>query len=239
MNKLIVCNQKMFLSYDEALQLKEDLLSFNNEDFVICPNFINMNIYKDFNVCAQNCFYENSGSFTGEVSPYHLSLLGVKYVLIGHCERREFETEESINKKVKKCLNNFLTPIICIGESYYDNQMHKTSSVLKKQITTALKDVSDSEIPIIVAYEPSWVIGKNKSLTKDEIEDSCLFIKKVLKDLSISNYKILYGGSINENNIAKIQTDLVDGYLIGNACCDINKLKTIIKCINSVNINNK
>ena len=129
MEKIIVCNQKMFLTYDEAKVLMNELKDENNENLIVAPNFLNMKLFKDFNLCAQNCHYENAGARTGEVSPYHLSLVGVKYVLLGHSERREVEDDYLINKKVVSATKNSLIPILCIGETYLDNQMHRTHYV--------------------------------------------------------------------------------------------------------------
>lgn len=234
MGKILVCNQKMFLTYDEAKELRNELIDYNNDNLIIAPNFLNMKLYKDFNLCAQNCHYEVNGAYTGEVSCYHLNLIGVRYVLIGHSERRIYDDDKIINKKVRSALANALIPIICIGESYLDNQMCRTSRVLKKQIIEALKDV-DLDSEIVIAYEPTWVIGKKITLNKTLIEDASTYIKKVLKELGYNNYKLLYGGSVSLENIKSIVTDEVDGYLLGSSSCNINEIKDIIKCINNVN----
>ena len=234
MKKILVCNQKMFLTYDEAKELRDELINYNNDNLIIAPNFLNMKLYKSFNLCSQNCFYEVNGAYTGEVSCYHLNLIGVKYVLIGHSERRIYDDNKIINKKIKSALSNALTPIICIGESYLDNQMCRTSSVLKKQVVEALKDV-DLNSEIIIAYEPTWVIGKKVTLNKSIIDDVSSYIKKVLNELGYNNYKLLYGGSVSLENIKSIITDKVDGYLLGSSSCNINEVKEIIKCINNVN----
>ena len=233
MEKIIVFNQKMFLTYDEAKVLMNELKDENNENFIVAPNFLNMKLFKDFNLCAQNCHYENAGARTGEVSPYHLSLVGVKYVLLGHSERREVEDDYLINKKVVSATKNSLIPILCIGETYLDNQMHRTSEVLKKQLKIALTSVDKDSI-FYVAYEPRWLIGGKNTLTKNEIEDSVKYIKKILTELGFKNNKILYGGSVNKSNIDLILSNNVDGYLLGNASCNIDELKYIINCIKSV-----
>lgn len=222
----------MFLSYNDAIKLSVDLLKYK-KDLIICPNFLNINIFKDYTLCSQNAHYENDGAYTAEVSPMHLKNIGINYVLLGHSERRSFDTDEIINKKVISALNNDITPIICIGETMIDRNMNRTSEIIKKQIVKALKGV-DKEKEIILAYEPRWLIGGNKTLSKDEILDTYKFIVKILKDLKIDKYKILYGGSVTDENISSILLNELDGYLIGKACCDVDSLDNIIKCIKSV-----
>lgn len=134
--------------------------------------------------------------------------------------------------KVKACLKHTITPIICIGETRLENEMMKTSEVLKRQITKALKDITlDKLDEIIIAYEPVHKIGSGSSLTREEIEDTASYIRKVLEELKIDNYKLLYGGSVNKENIEEISTDMIDGYLLGGASVKKEELKNIVKCI--------
>ena len=230
MCKIIVCNQKMFLTYDDAKELSDSLKKYNDENLIVCPNFINMDLYSDFNVCAQNCHYENEGAYTGEVSAYHLKLKGVKYVLLGHSERRDIDTDLIINKKVMNAVKNNLVPILCVGETLSERSLNKTSEILRKQLNTGLKNVNKIS-NIIVAYEPRWLIGGTNVLTISEIKDTYEYISKVLKQIGMQNYKILYGGSVTDENIKDIMLDELDGYLIGSACTNIDKLDKIIKCI--------
>ena len=220
----------MFLNRDEAKELSDKLSIYNDDNLIICPNMLNIDIYNEYNVCAQNCHFEDTGAYTGEVSALHLKQIGVKYVLLGHSERRCYDDNKIINKKIKTAIKNGLIPILCIGETYYDKELNKTSEVLKRQLTTALKGV-DKKDEVIVAYEPSWVIGTGKSLNKKEIEDTYLFIKKVLNNIAIQNYKILYGGSVTENNIKNILSNKLDGYLVGSSSTSFDNMEKIIKCI--------
>lgn len=228
MNKIVVCNQKMFLTYEEAKELSKKLSKYNDDNLIICPNFLNMDVYSSYNIGAQDCYYEDTGSFTGEISPYHLSLKGVKYVIIGHSERRCYDDDKVINKKVLAAQRNKLVPILCIGETKYDRDLHRTAEAIRKQLTIGLKNVKDK---IYIAYEPAWLIGKNKSLNIKEIEDTCAYIRKILKGMNITNYKLLYGGSVTDETIEGIISDKLDGYLVGTACCDIGMIEKIIKCI--------
>ena len=165
-----------------------------------------------------------------------MSLRGIKYVLVGHSERRKYDTEVDINNKVSAILKNNMTPILCIGETKIDKELRRTSEVLKKQLLTAIDKIDfQNENEIIVAYEPVWAIGSNQYLSKEEIEDTLEYIKKLLIQNNVLNYKLLYGGSINDKNIKEILSDKVDGYLIGNTSVDKVLLNNIVKCINSVN----
>lgn len=238
MKKLLVCNHKMFLTHDEALMLKNSMddTDFSSMDLVVCPSYLNFDLFDNYNVGAQNCHYEDKGAYTGEVSAYDLNLRGIKYAIVGHAERRMYESNEDINKKVSSILRNMMTPILCVGETKIEKELMRTSEVLKKQLYTALDNITFGEDDeIIVAYEPVWAIGNEETLSKEEIEDTLDYIRKLLKQKDISNYKLLYGGSITASNIKSILSDKADGYLLGNASVNANELKEIIKCINSVN----
>ena len=230
MSKLVVCNQKMYLTRKEAKELSEQLTNYNWDNLIICPNMLNIDLYDEYNICAQNCHFENNGAYTGEVSAFHLKQIGVKYVLLGHSERRCYDDDKIINKKVKAVIKNDLIPILCIGETYYERELNKTGEVLKRQLLAGLKSIN-KESNIIIAYEPSWVIGTKKSLGKKDIEDTSLYIKKILNSMGLEKYKILYGGSVTDNNIKNILTDKIDGYLIGASSVNFDSIKKIIKCI--------
>lgn len=232
MNKLVVCNQKMFLSYDEAKHLQQEMMDIDYNKLIVCPSYLNIGLFKDFNLGAQDCFYEDNGSFTGLVSSYHLSLIGVKYVIVGHSENRDKNSDEEINLKVKSILRNSMIPILCIGETKIEKDMRRTSEVLKRQITSALKNVVlDNFQEIILAYEPRWIIGTNYQITKNEIIDSVRYIKKLLENIGINKYKVIYGGNIHSKNILSIDNDDLDGYLLGSASISSDEIKEIIKCI--------
>ena len=231
MNKLIVCNHKMFLTYDEALNLKNNIDNLNiTGSVIICPNILYLNLFKEYNLGVQDCHSEITGAYTSMVSPYHLSLIGIKYSIVGHSDIRDIYDDNAINKKLKAVLNNSMTPILCIGETQYDRQLNKTIVVLKKQLTTALSNV-DLELgqELIVAYEPRWIINSNLQMLKEDIIDVFKYIKKILEELGISNYKILYGGNINKDNIKLIDNNIIDGYLLGHSSVDISELSEILK----------
>ncbi len=234
MNKLVVCNQKMFLTYDEASMLKKqmDEVDFSSVNLIVCPSILNLDIFKNYTIGSQDCFYEDKGAYTGEVSAYDLSFKNVKYVIIGHSDRRKYDTDKEINLKVKAALRNGITPILCIGETKIDKELIRTSEVLKKQLYKALEGILlDSKEKIIIAYEPVWAIGGEKTVSKEVIEDTFKYIEKLLKEKNIYNYKLIYGGSITSKNIKNILSDKIDGYLLGLSSVNIDELKKIIKCI--------
>lgn len=234
MKKMIVCNHKMFLTRDEAqvLNQKMEKEDYSNTNLIICPNLLNLDLFKNYNLGAQDAFYEDKGAYTGEVSAYALSLVGVKYVIVGHAEKRFSDSNEIINKKIKAILRNSMTPILCVGETKMDKELRRTSEVIKKQLQIALSNVElEPYQEVVIAYEPNWIIGGNQSLSKLEIEDALKYIRKLLKQNNIFNYKLLYGGSITTQNIKNILSDEVDGYLLGNSSVNIEDLNYIIKCI--------
>ena len=169
-----------------------------------------------------------SGPHTGEVSARQLKSLNVEYSLVGHYERREEqnETNDSINKKIKNLLSENITPILCIGEVAEEQDI--VTKVLEEQLKFSLKGLSKEEIDkIIIAYEPIWSIGTG-------IIPSCKKIKVIVNYLKnlYPNNKVLYGGSVNQDNVEKLTTEnIVDGYLIGGLSLNLNKVQTLLNII--------
>ncbi len=234
MGSLLVCNHKMFLTKDEAINLRNQFkdIDVTGIKLIVCPSYLNLSVFKDFNLGAQDAYYEDKGPYTAEISAYQLSLEGVRYCLVGHSDRKNIDTEKVINLKIKAMLRNSITPIYCIGETKYEKVLMKTSEVLKKQILSGLKDINlGKEEEIIIAYEPIWAVGTGKNIDKKELEDTVLFIRKILKSINIQNFKILYGGSVNSKTIKEISDVQLDGYLVGSNSVLFDELKEIIKCI--------
>lgn len=232
--KLLVCNHKMYLTNDEAIMLSNDLKDINTSDIdlIVCPSYLNFDLFKSFTLGAQDAYYEDRGAYTGKVSAYDLSLRNIKYCIVGHSEERINDSDEVINLKIKAMLRNSITPILCVGDTKIDRELRRTSEVLKKQIIKGLKDVVlDTTQEIIIAYEPRFLIGGKNTLSKDEIEDILKYIKKILMGINITRYKLLYGGGVTSSNIEKIKSNLYDGYLLGSASCDALEIKNIIKII--------
>lgn len=232
--KTIICNHKMYLTYDEAKRLKEEMnfIDLSNVELILCPSYLNFDIFKDYKLGSQDSFYIDKGPYTAEVSSYDLSLRGIKYSLVGHKDRRKYDDDNIINLKIKSLLRNSMTPILCIGESKLDKELMRTPEVLKKQLEKDLKDIYLEEYQTIyIAYEPSYLIGLDNALPVDKIIDTLSYIKKIVDFIGIKNYKLLYGGAVNSNNIKELLSDKVDGYLLGKSSVDINELKKIINCI--------
>lgn len=230
MNKIIVCNHKMFLSRKDCLELKKNLdnLDINEIDLIICPNYLNFDIFSGYQLGAQDTFYAQDGAYTSKISASNLSEIGIKYSIVGHSYMRKFDTDNIVNLKVKAILDNNMIPILCIGEE--DENRKSWESTISKQLKDGLKGI-DKNSKVIIAYEPIWTIGTGKIIDSSRLEESVNYIKKLLSELKINNYKILYGGSVTSINISEISSNLVDGYLLGKSSTSINELSNIIKCI--------
>ena len=230
MNKIIVCNHKMFLSRKDCLELKKNLdnLDINEIDLIICPNYLNFDIFSGYQLGAQDAFYAQDGAYTSKISASNLSEIGIKYSIVGHSYMRKFDTDNVVNLKVKAILDNNMIPILCIGEE--DENRKSWESTISKQLKDGLKGI-DKNSKVIIAYEPIWTIGTGKIIDSNRLEESVNYIKKLLSELEINNYKILYGGSVTSSNISEISSNLVDGYLLGKSSASVNELLNIIKCI--------
>ena len=230
MNKIIVCNHKMFLSRKDCLELKKNLdnLDINEIDLIICPNYLNFDIFSGYQLGAQDAFYAQDGAYTSKISASNLSEIGIKYSIVGHSYMRKFDTDDIVNLKVKSILDNNMIPILCIGEE--DENRKSWESTISKQLKDGLKGI-DKNSKVIIAYEPIWTIGTGKIIDSSGLEESVNYIKKLLSELEINNYKILYGGSVTSSNISEISSNLVDGYLLGKSSASVNELLNIIKCI--------
>jgi triosephosphate isomerase len=188
---------------------------------------------------AQDCFWEGKGAFTGEVSPSMLKDIGCEYVIVGHSERRIYfkETDDVINKKIKKAAETGLVSILCIGETGQERKNNETEVVLKKQITSGLEGVSEKKISeIVIAYEPIWAIGTGISCDTNEAKKAGLFIKSVISDLYnekvAENMAILYGGSVSkENSSDYIKKAGMNGLLVGGASLRPDEFIDIVKSV--------
>ena len=188
-------------------------------------------------VAAQNCADKASGAYTGEVSAAMIASTGVKYVILGHSERRSYygETDATLKEKVLLALANGLTPIFCIGEILDEREAGKQNTVVKSQIENALFDLSTEDFSkIVLAYEPVWAIGTGKTATPAQAQEMHAFIRQTLADKYgkevANNTSILYGGSANASNAKELFSNPdVDGGLIGGASLDVEKFMPIIE----------
>ena len=200
--------------------------------FPAYPGLFDLTLRSPFYLGAQNCHWEGSGAFTGEVSIEMLKEFGVEYIIVGHSERRQLfnENDNMINKKIKAILSAGLKPIFCIGETIEDRNSGLTENFLENQIKKGLEGV-ESLNGCIIAYEPIWAIGTGETANKDQIFQTHNFINSVLKKLfpESNNCYILYGGSVNTENAKDlIQIIGVDGFLIGGASLDKDSFVSII-----------
>ena len=180
---------------------------------------------------SQNCYQKDRfSSNTAAISPYMIKSVGAKYTLIGHSDNRsEGDTNEMLKNKVQFALKNSLKVVFCIGENKLEKKNKKTFNVLKKQITKVLEKKFNKN-NIIVAYEPIWSIGTGKIPTKNELTKTTKYIKKILKGIFKKSPAVLYGGSVDENNVEMFkEIREIDGFLIGGASKSSKKFIDIIK----------
>ncbi len=232
--KIIAGNWKMNMTPSEAVALVNQLkpLVVNDKvDVVFCVPAIDiipaMEAAKGTNIHigAENMYFEEKGAFTGEISPKMLEDVGVKYVIIGHSERREYfaETDETVNKKVLKAFEHDLTPIICCGETLTQREQGITIDWIRQQIKIAFLNVTaDQAKTAVIAYEPIWAIGTGKTATSDQAEEVCGAIRacigEIYDEATAEAIRIQYGGSVNAGNAAELfaKPD-IDGGLVGGA----------------------
>lgn len=232
--KIVAGNWKMNMTPGQAVKLVEELkpLVVSDEvEVVYCVPAIDIvpvaEAVKGTNVAvgAENMYYEEKGAYTGEISAEMLVDAGVKYVIIGHSERRDYfkECDCMLNKKVKKALEHNLTPILCCGESLEQREMGITLDWIRMQIKSDLKDIPAEQVAaIVIAYEPIWAIGTGKTATSDQAQEVCGAIRACIAEMydqaTADAVRIQYGGSVNAENAAELfgKPD-IDGGLVGGA----------------------
>ncbi|MBQ8603952.1 MAG: triose-phosphate isomerase [Oscillospiraceae bacterium] len=192
------------------------------------------------NIGAQNCHWAKNGAFTAEISADMLNDFGVKYAIIGHSERRQYfgETDETVNKRAKACLESGISPIICVGENLDEREKDITKDVIRVQIEKGLADFTAEDMKnSIIAYEPVWAIGTGKTATAQQAEEVCAYIRELLAGLfgneTAQAVTIQYGGSMNAKNAAELLAmENIDGGLIGGASLKAEDFATIVSCAN-------
>lgn len=235
--KLVVGNQKNYLTKEKVLEFIKGLGNIKNDNVIICPSYIYISDFKNVGVLlgGQNVSCYDSGANTGEISSEQLKSVGVNFCIVGHSERRQKlnETIPDTSIKIKKLLDEGIVPILCIGETKEEKESGKTIEILTKEIDGAFENLLiNSMEKIIIAYEPIWSIGTGITPTNDEIEDITKKIREHLKNVHNVDNLVLYGGSVSTNNISELnKINTVDGYLIGGASTKINEfLKIIDEC---------
>lgn len=248
MKTLIVANWKCNpVTFKEAKYLLISIQKIKslarNLEVVVCPPFVYLsglqNKFKNFKLGAQNCFWEEKGAFTGEVSAKMLKDIGCKYVIVGHSERRRYflETYEIINKKLKIAIENKLKPILCVGETQEERTKGLVAKILNSQINIALRGIKAKDgKQIIIAYEPVWAIGTGNNCLPKDAQQVRLLIKKIITQkfsrVLANRLAILYGGSVNSSNgVYYIKEAGFQGLLVGGASLDP---KEFIRLLNSI-----
>lgn len=196
---------------------------------------------KNLIVAAENCHWEDSGAFTGEVSVPMLEEIGIKYCIIGHSERRQMfgDTDETVNKKAKRLLKAGITPILCIGETEAQYDAGETEKVIRDQLTGSLADLCAKCVgSMVIAYEPIWAIGTGKSATKEDAQKCCAIVRDQVKVMygeeAAENVRVQYGGSVKPENIVEYMAcPDIDGALIGGASLKEASFIDIIEKLNS------
>ncbi len=242
---IIAGNWKMNKTPSEAMELIHKLIPLVKDtdvEVVVCPPFVCLPVAKEviegtnIELGAQNMHFEESGAFTGEVSPVMLKELGVKYVLIGHSERRQYfgETDELVNTKVLAALKHGLLPIICVGESLKQREQGVTEELVKLQTKIALKGVSAEDAKkVVIAYEPIWAIGTGKTASSEEANEVIGYIREAIANVYGDDVaeavRIQYGGSVKPANIEELMAmPQIDGGLIGGASLTAEDFEKIV-----------
>ena len=247
---IIAGNWKMNKTASETKQFADELKTILPRakwcDVLVCVPSVNipaaLRAFKDMRVTvgAENVFYEKNGAYTGEVSADMLKDLGVKYVIIGHSERRQYfgETDITVNKKGHAALEAGLHPIVCVGESLEQRELGVTMDLISLQVKSALAGVSAEKLrKCVIAYEPVWAIGTGRTATPEQAGEVCTFIRATIRHMYgariARSITIQYGGSMNPGNAAELlaQPD-IDGGLIGGAALKPDQFVAIINAAN-------
>ena len=247
---LMAGNWKMNHNHLEAIQVVQKLSyrlddkDYDHVDIVVCPAFtalrsVQTTIEGDrlkIGLGAQDCHWEPNGAFTGEVSAPMLAKLNVKYVIVGHSERREMfgDTDEVVAKKLRAVLAAGMTPIVCVGETLEERDAGTTDTKVAAQVSEAFKGLSsDDALKCVVAYEPIWAIGTGKNATPDDANDTIGVIRGRLRDDLgdvADAIRILYGGSMKPGNAADLMAmPEIDGGLVGGASLDPDDFARIVR----------
>lgn len=244
--RLVAGNWKMNLTPSEGKKFVSELKeAITNQDaeVVVCVPDIDITAVSeavsgsDIKVGAQNMYFEEKGAFTGETSPLMLKDAGVQYVVIGHSERRAYfhETDEIVNKKVLKAVEQGIVPIVCVGETLDQREQGITVDLVRLQTKIALKGLTENQVSeIVVAYEPVWAIGTGKTATSEQAEEVCAAIRTVIGEVygkeTADKTRILYGGSVNGKNAAELfSMGNIDGGLVGGASLKL-EFADIVNC---------
>lgn len=242
---IIVANWKMNTLADQARRLVRRIVELSAEQqhldsigtVVLCPPFVNISIVRSeltdtaIELGGQNCWTEPYGAFTGEVSAEMLRAVGCSYVIVGHSERRTIfgEDDEIVLRKMLRAWEASLIPIVCVGETLHQRQMHQTWDVLRRQLENIAQH-QDRSRAWVCAYEPVWAIGTGIAAEPEQIEQAHLYLRSFLDGHGCSHVPLIYGGSVNADNAAEIfAVPNVDGALVGTASLVAESFVAIIR----------
>ena len=241
---VVAGNWKMNKTPAQTVELVNELkplVADSKNKCIICVPYTNLaNAIEatkgtNIEVGAQNMYFEESGAYTGEIAPSMLTEMGVKYVIIGHSERRQYfnETDETVNKKVIKAFEHGLTPIICVGESLEQREQGITFELVALQTKIALLGLTEDQVKkCIIAYEPIWAIGTGKTATSEQAQEVCQKIRETVASVygdAAEEIIIQYGGSVNAGNSAELFAKAdIDGGLVGGASLKANDFSVIV-----------
>ncbi len=232
--KIVAGNWKMNMTPAKAVELINSLkekIDTDKVEVVVCPTYVCLPAVLEavkgthIGVGAQNMHYEENGAYTGEIAPTMLTELGVKYVVIGHSERRQYfgETDETVNKKTLKAIEHGLIPLVCVGESLEEREQGVTIDLVRLQTKIALNGLAGEDVKkVVVAYEPIWAIGTGRTATSAQAEEVCAAIRQVIEEVYgkevADAVRVQYGGSVNGANANELfNMGNIDGGLVGGA----------------------
>ncbi|SKA17538.1 triosephosphate isomerase [Trichlorobacter thiogenes] len=244
---LIAGNWKLFKTLAEATALVDELAplisAVDDVEVVVAPVFTAISAVAKaaektvIKVAAQDCYWEEEGAFTGEVSPKLLKDAGCSHVIIGHSERRQYfgETEETVNRKTKAALKAGLVVLLCVGETLAERESNATFSVIKTQVSGGLAGIPASDLAhVVIAYEPVWAIGTGKTASDAQAQEVHAFIRSLVAELYSSSeadaLRILYGGSVKPENVKGLMSQAdIDGALVGGASLKAESFAGIVR----------
>lgn len=237
MKKLVICNLKQYSIKQDYKTYQKDVEQLSDKvELIIAPQAIDMHFFNNnkIKLAAQNVSKYEEGAYTGEISVKSLKNNNVKYCLVGHYERKEYnETTKDIIDKIILLTDNDIKPILSIGETKEEYDNNKTLSVIESQIANIYNNLPyDSIDKIIISYEPSWMIGNENNINKEEIEKTINTIKAIVNSYYEVNPKVIYGGGVDNKKIRLIkEINSLDGIIIGSKSTDSDSLKSIIEIL--------
>lgn len=227
---IVALNNKCNLTKEEFLIYRNQLNEIKtNHNIILCPTFTNIPLFTSnhIHLGSQNVSSYKEGAYTGEISAKQLKELDVEYCIVGHSERRIYQKESNIDihNKINRLLEENIQPILCVGEIKEERENHLAEKVVLEELESALSTLEEENIKkVIIAYEPIWSIGTGVVPTNQQIEEILSIIKK-----RYPNNKVLYGGSVNENNVEELKKiSSIDGYLIGGLSLKLEELNVFV-----------